>query len=484
MSAPEAVRTSRAALFACLAAGFATLLDATVVAYTAPSVSQSLGATTAGVQWFLASYSLTFGLGLVPAGRLGDAFGRRGLFVGGMVTFLLGAVASAFAPSIALLVAGRLLQGLGAGVISAQVLGVIQDIFHGSARVRAFGAYTAAGALAAIIGPLLAGLLLWLAPVELGWRLVLLSSAPFAIVAIWLGVRSLPNEPHGAGSTGRSTGRTAGLDLPGIALLGAIVVMVTLPVIDPGMPLPAILAVVGGSAILIAALVGWERAYARRGRLPLFAPQLLRSHGFVTGNVVALLWFGSLVAFSTVTTVYFLQGHGIPALVIAAAFVPGSLARMVASRSSSKFFDRFGPRIVALGLGVEMVCLLLVIGFTFVWEGWGLFVAAAILQIALGFTGGMIEPPLRAITLGFAPPTLHGVAASFLQLTQRLSATFFVALATGVILGAGGALSLEGLRIAVGICVVAVAGAIVAATRRSLRRPAPVLPAISVDAPA
>lgn len=270
-----------------------------MIAFTAPSVLDSLQATTAGVQWFLASYSLTFGLGLVPAGRLGDAFGRRRLFVGGLLIFIAGAIASALAPGIWLLVAGRLLQGIGAGVISAQVLGIIQDAFHGGARIRALGAYSAAGALAAITGPLAGGMLLWAFPVDVGWRLLLLSPVPFAIVAAWMGVRSLSRDETAL--------RTRGLDLPGIVLLGAIVVIVTLPVIDPGLPTPAIIALVTTASALVVVLIVWERGYTRRGRLPLFAPALMRSPGFIAGNVVALLWFGSLIAFSTVMTVYFLQ---------------------------------------------------------------------------------------------------------------------------------------------------------------------------------
>jgi len=432
-----------------------------MIAFTAPSVLESLHATTAGVQWFLASYSLTFGLGLVPAGRLGDAFGRRGLFVGGLLIFIAGAIASALAPAIWMLVAGRLLQGVGAGVISAQVLGIIQDAFHGGARIRALGAYSAAGALAAIAGPLAGGVLLWLFPVDVGWRLLLLGPVPFAIIAAWMGLRSLPRDERAR--------RTRGLDLPGIALLGAVVVIVTLPVIDPGIPAPAIVALVATASALIAVLILWERRYARGGRLPLFAAALMRSPGFLSGNVVALLWFGSLIAFSTVTTVYFLQSLGIPALLIAAAFVPGSAARFVASRVVSRLFDRFGPRLVPLGLAVEAAGLLLVVAATWLQDGWLLFAAAAAIQIVLGFSGGVIEPPLRAITLSFAPHGMHGVAASFLQLTQRLSATFFVALTTGVLLSVGGRTSADSLRIAVLICTAAIVAALIAGRTRTRR---------------
>lgn len=433
-----------------------------MVAYTAPAVAASLGASTAGVQWFLASYSLTFGLGLVPAGRLGDAFGRRGLFVGGLAVFVVGGVAAASAPGVVLLVAGRLLQGLGAGVLSAQVLGIVQDAFSGTARVQALGAYSAAGALAAIVGPVVGGALLWLMPPDPGWRWVLLTPVPFAVVAAVLGLRALP---RGGGS-----GIRHGLDLPGILLLGALVVIVTLPVIDPGMPPERVIAVAVAAAVLVGALVVVERRYGRRGRVPLFAPALLRSRGFVAGNVVALLWFGSLLAFSTVITIFFLYTQGIPAVVIALSLVPTALARLIASRLSSRLYERWGSSMIALGLAVEVLALALIVGATFVWDSWALLIATAALNVLLGASGGVIEPPLRAVTLSFAPSTLHGVAASFLQLTQRLSATFFVALSTGLLLGLGGGVSRDGLRAGIVVSAVACALALAVALGPLWRR--------------
>lgn len=466
MAGDGTAASPRAALLCCLAAGFATLLDATVIAYTAPPVAASLGAATAGVQWFLASYSLTFGLGLVPAGRLGDAFGRRGLFVGGLVVFVLGGIASALSSDVWLLVAGRLLQGLGAGFVSAQVLGIIQDTFRGTARVKALGAYSAVGAAAAIVGPLTAGLLLQVLPPDAGWRWVLLSPVPFTLAAIWLGLRGLPR--------GRRAPVAHGLDLAGIALLGSFVVLVTIPVIDPGLPAPLTVLIVAAAVTVALVLVAWERVYARRGRLPLFAPSLMRSPGFVTGNVVALLWFGSLMAFSTVTTVYFLQAHAIPAFAVALVLVPTSLARMIASQLSHRVYARLGGRIVPLGLTLEVVGVVAVFAAAFVWDGWALLAALGALQITLGLAGGLVEPPLRAITLGFAEPALHGVAASFLQLTQRLSATFFVALATGVLLGVGGAVapvSPEALRLAIAISAASCLVALVVSLRPAFRVP-------------
>jgi MFS family permease len=110
----------------------------------------------------------------VPGGRLGDAFGRRGLFVAGLLVFIVGGFTAAGAADVWWVVAGRVIQGFGAGLISAQVLGVIQDLFAGPRRVRALAAYTSAGAAAALVGPLAAAALLTWLPPEWAWRAVLL----------------------------------------------------------------------------------------------------------------------------------------------------------------------------------------------------------------------------------------------------------------------------------------------------------------------
>ncbi|WP_243075481.1 MFS transporter [Microbacterium sp. SS28] len=467
-------RARSAALWSCLGAGFATLFDATTVAYTVPSLAASLDASTAALQWFLASFSLTFGLGLVPAGRLGDAFGRRRLFVAGLLVFLVGGLLSAGGPEIGAVVAGRFVQGLGAGFVSAQVLGVIQDLYHGAARIRAFVAYTAVGAVAGLTGPLVAGVILTVAPPDAAWRLILLAPLPLTAAAIVLALRGLPRTDVAAP---RVT-----LDLPGIALLGALVVLLMLPVIEPGLHEAAVTAVYAASTLLLVALVVWERAYVRRGRLALFTPVLVRSRGFVAGNLVALLWFGALLAQGSVLTLYLLQTTGAPAIIIAAVFVPGALGRLLVSLVSRRLFARFGIGVLVAGLAVETVLATTLAVSATALATPALLVLVAAANLGLGIAGGLVEPPLRTVTLSHATPALHGVAASFLQLTQRLSATYVVALATGILLGAAGAASAGSLQAALTVCAVAVGVSTLVSLDPSLRRAAAGLRGVA-DAP-
>ena len=467
-------RASAAALWSCLGAGFATLFDATTVAYTAPSLAASMDASTASLQWFLASFSLTFGLGLVPAGRLGDAFGRRRLFVAGLTVFLVGGLLSAGGPVIGAVIAGRFVQGLGAGFVSAQVLGVIQDLYHGAARIRAFVAYTAAGAVAGLTGPLVAGLVLTLAPADAAWRLILLAPLPLTGFAIVLALRGLPR-------TDVSRPRVT-LDLPGIAILGAIVVLLMLPVIEPGMQGTPQLVVLAASGTLLVVLIMWERAYVRRGKLALFTPVLVRSRGFVAGNLVALLWFGALLAQGSVLTLYLLQTTGAPAIVIAAVFVPGALGRLAVSLVSRQLFARWGIAVLIGGLATEAVLTAGLAASVTVLSTAAVLVVVAVVNFVLGIAGGLVEPPLRTVTLSHATPALHGVAASFLQLTQRLSATYVVALASGILLGAAGAPTAESLQSALALCAAGVAISAVIAFDPSLRRAAVALRGVAAEA--
>lgn len=502
-SRPRRGASTRAALAACLLAGFATLFDSAAIAYATPAVSASLGGGTAGVQALLASFSLTFGLGLVPAGRLGDAYGRRALFAIGLGIFLVGGIVTVLAPGIGVLIAARLLQGLGAGVISAQVLGAIQDLFIGPARLRALGLYTGVGALAALVGPLGAGAVLAGIEADLAWRIVLLLPLPFAAVAVRLGLRGLPGrvatEPgsslmlgevppaEGSSIVGTSTAsssrhraivakgrprRRTPLDLPGIVLLCGLVVLLMAPVLrtGTGVGIASVLAPLGAGAAGIVLLIVWELVYQRGGRLPLFARDLVRSRGFVAGNLAAMLWFGSTLSLSSVLTIHLLTLPGGHPLLIALLFAPGALARLVASLLSARVHGALGPWAIVVGLALQTALLTTLALLAPRVDGQSLLVLAAVALVGLGFAGGVIEPPLRVVTLSFAPAHLHGVAASFLQLTQRLSATYLVALTTGILLGAAGAGSEASLGIAVATCAIAAGAATLVGLDRSLRR--------------
>ncbi|WP_237723891.1 MFS transporter [Rhodococcus sp. DK17] len=167
---------------------------------------------------------MTFGLALVPAGRMGDLIGRRRLFLAGLSLFAVMGLLGALAAEPWTVVAGRLGQGVGAGVVSSQVLGIISDRYSGTRRAKALAAYGTAGGLAGLIGPILSGALLGVGGLEWGWRLLLVLNVPFAVVTVVLGALFLRRD-----SRSRSG---ATVDVVGLGLLAAATALLLLPTVS------------------------------------------------------------------------------------------------------------------------------------------------------------------------------------------------------------------------------------------------------------
>ncbi|WP_080792493.1 MFS transporter [Corynebacterium pacaense] len=436
--------SNRIVSWCAVGAGFTTLFDSATVSYVAPAAAESLAAPTSGLQWFLASYSLTFGLGLVPGGRLGDAWGRRPFFLVGLSIFLLGGLVTALAPDTLLLVSARFLQGFGAGVLSAQVMGLIQDHFTGSARMRAFAAYTAAGAAAALVGPLIAASLLSVGGGH-GWRVVLL--VPWISGAVTLGLAF-----RGLQRTARSD--RVSLDTPGLCMLGMLVILALLPVLDIGLSGVANAAVLGAALTLSVVLYTWERHYARSGRLPLFAPALMGSPRFLLGNASALLWFGANLALGSSVVMYLLAEAEISPLLIALSAVAAALGRLVGARLSTVAHSRFGAAVLVVSLAFQFMVVAAVITATHFFSGTAFLVVLCALFVIHGMASGFYEPVVRSETLEDVDEGLRGIAASFLQLTQRMAASIMTAVTAGLIFSGAGVPTIGDLRAALLVCVV------------------------------
>ena len=166
------------ALWVTLVAGFMSLLDVSIVSVALPSMTEGLGATPATIQWVVSGYALTFGLMLVPAGRLGDAFGRRRMFLIGLAGFVLSSAAAGAAPTVGFLIAARLVQGLAAGCLAPQNSALIQQLFRGAERGRAFGMFGATIGVSTAAGPVVGGLILALAEGPSGWRWIFYVNVP------------------------------------------------------------------------------------------------------------------------------------------------------------------------------------------------------------------------------------------------------------------------------------------------------------------
>ena len=163
---------------------FASLMSISSVMVALPAIEEGLGATAADLQWVLSGYALAFGVGLVPAGRAGDLWGRRRFFLLGTAVFAAASLAAAFSPNPLMLNAMRIVAGLGAAMLVPQIIGIIQRMFTGQARGRAYGLMSTVIGVAVAVGPLLAGVLIDSASAEAGWRLVFLLNVPVTAVAL------------------------------------------------------------------------------------------------------------------------------------------------------------------------------------------------------------------------------------------------------------------------------------------------------------
>ncbi|MDT4974739.1 MAG: hypothetical protein QOG98_497, partial [Pseudonocardiales bacterium] len=206
-------------------ATFMTLLDVSIVNVALPSMERGLGASAGTVQWVVSGYALTLGLALIPAGRLGDTFGRRRMFLIALSAFVLTSALTGAAPTIGLLITARLLQGVAGGMLTPQTSGLIQEMFRGAERGRAFGILGATIGLATAAGPVIGGLILAAFTGPDGWRLVFYVNVPIGLIALVLAARLVP-------STTRRSSQGTHLDLVGSVLLGGGVLSLLLPLVD------------------------------------------------------------------------------------------------------------------------------------------------------------------------------------------------------------------------------------------------------------
>jgi MFS family permease len=245
------------ALSVVLIAAFMDLLDAGIVFSRPAQIQQDLQASYPALQWTAAGYTLTFALVLITAGRLGDIFGRKRLFLIGVAGFT---AASAAAQSPAMLIGSRVLQGAMAAMIIPQILSIIQANFVPGERATAFAAYGAAAGLANVSGPLVAGLLIQADLFGLGWRSIFLINLPVG-VALLIAAAMLVGE-----SKAPSALR---LDLVGVAIVSVGLLLVLYPLVqgrELGWPAWSFVALTAGARIIVL----WERRKTRRDGSPRF----------------------------------------------------------------------------------------------------------------------------------------------------------------------------------------------------------------------
>ncbi|MFI8946363.1 MFS transporter [Streptomyces sp. NPDC053750] len=412
------------ALWVTLVAGFMSLLDVTIVAVALPSMQRGLHASVASVQWVVSGYALAFALTLVTAGRIGDAFGRRRVFLVALAAFVACSAAAGAAPDIELLVIARLAQGVAAGSLAPQNSALIQQMFRGAERGRAFGLFGATVGVSSAVGPVVGGLILALAG-DGGWRWIFYVNVPIGALAFLLGLRLLPRvAPGGRGK----------LDPVGVVLLGAGILALMLPlVLAEGGGLGRVWWLFPAGLLLLVAFVRWERRVARRAGQPLLDPGLLtETRGYATGAGLAALYFVGFSGVWLVFALFFQNGVGFSPLMSGLAVTPFAVGSAAAAAVAGRLVDRLGRLLtvcglvaVMLGLGTTALVLWLVPSDRAAW------IAAPALLVG-GLGSGCVISPNITMTLREVPVRMAGAAGGALQTGQRLGAAVGTAALPGL----------------------------------------------------
>ncbi len=408
------------ALAVCLVGGFIVLLDVSIVNVALPSIRLGLGASSGSLQWVLSGYALSFGLILVPAGRLGDMRGRRTMFVVGVGLFTLASAACGAAQGSTWLAVSRIVQGLAGGLITPQISALIQELFPGRERGKAFGLFGAVVGISTAIGPLLGGLLISAFGDREGWRWVFYVNVPIGLVAMPLAWRLIP---AGLRRKGRQD-----LDLVGVGLLGTGVVVLLLPFLQeqewPGAGKWLLLV---PAAVLLGTFLWWERRYQAAGSQPVVNLSLfsLRSYSFGVGMVS--LYFAGFTPLFFVLTLLLQSGLHYSALAAGLATVPFALGSGVSAAIGGRLVQRLGRTLVVTGLVVVALGLSgVLLAVHLVPEhaiGWA--IAGPLLVAGIG--SGLVISPNQTITLSQVPVERAGTAGGLLQTGQRIGAAIGIA---------------------------------------------------------
>ena len=427
-SAPDEPDPNRwKALAVCLVSGFMTLLDVSIVNVALPTIQTGLHAQENALQWIVSGYALSLGMLLVPAGRLGDARGRRPVWMLGVTLFSLASAACGAAPSPTFLVVARVLQGFAGGLVTPQVSAFIQTLFAGEERGKAFGYFGSMVGISTAVGPLLGGALIAIFGAHSGWRAVFFVNLPIGVMALALGRRYLPAPPPRPAESLRSE-----LDPLGVVLLGAAVVCVLVPFIEQRTwhsPLRPALFVV--AAALLALWVAHERHYGRT-REPVINLELFRLRSYVLGMGVGLVYFAGFTGTFFILTQYLQTGLHYSALQAGLTATPFAVGGALTASLGSRQVLRRGRKLVAAGLVTVLV------GFALVWLAVHLqpgpdvsyYIAPPLLLAGLG--GGLVISPNQTLSLSQVPTQRAGSAGGALQTAQRIGSSAGIAVTGSV----------------------------------------------------
>jgi EmrB/QacA subfamily drug resistance transporter len=420
-------------------------LDSTVVNLALPATTRDLGGGMGLQQWVVDGYLLALGAMILPGGSISDLFGRVPVMRFGLVTFAVGSVLAATAPAPTVLIAARVVQGLGAAFLVPGSLAMINDAFGSAQRSAAIGAWTAWTGTAFALGPLLGGLAVDL----LSWRWIYaLSAIPMVIgfaLTFWMCPIPEPSE-H------------ARVDLAG-GLLSAAGLAATVYALIESQRRGWVDPVVSGSFIVgVAALIGFIR-WQRRAPHPMLPLHLFSSRNFAGGNLATAFVYGGLALGSLVIALYTQEVVGYSATAAGLATLPIPILSFLFARHVGDAATRIGPRVFLIAGPVIAGVGLLLIRPT----GHGFNVVSQLLPGMTLFATGLVVTvtPLTSICMSAVDPIHGGIASAINNAVSRLAG--LIAVACMGLIAAGALTDASFLRLVQVSAVLFIAGAVVCA---------------------
>ena len=381
-----------------------------------PTMQRALQASASDLQWFIDSYALVFAGLLLPAGALGDRFGRRGALQFGLAIFAGAAVLSSLSGSPEEVIAFRGVMGVGAALIMPATLSIITTVFPPEERTKAIAIWTGLAGAGGAIGPVTSGLLLE----GFDWPAVFLINVPIALGAMalvfWIvptsrDPESQPFDPAGA-----------------LLSIGGLLVLLYAVIEGPnvGWTDPVTLGLFAAAAVLLALFAWWELRY----RFPMLDPRLFRAPGFSVGSLTITLAFFALLGMFFLLTQYFqfVQGHS--ALGAGIRTLPMAGVMILVAPRSAVLVARYGPRpVMGLGLALIVAGLLLFLAFD-PGTAYGL-IALAIVLLAAGM--GLMMPPATSAIVAGVPAGKAGVGSAVNDLTREVGGAIGIAVMGSVL---------------------------------------------------
>jgi EmrB/QacA subfamily drug resistance transporter len=395
-------------------------LDGTVVNVALPSMGRDLNADVGGLQWIINGYMLMVASLILLSGSLGDRLGRRRLFVTGVIWFALASAICAAAPTLEVMIAGRVLQGIGGALLTPGSLAILQTSFQHSDRGKAVGTWSGLTSVSAAVGPFIGG---WL--VDSGsWRLIFLLNLPLAAVTVALALRHVPES--------RDETATGKLDVAGAALATLALGGLTFGLIsagDRGFSDPTVLAALIAGVVCLVAFVEVER----RSSHPMLPPGIFANLRFTGANLVTVVVYGALGTATFLVVVYLQEVLGYSALRAGAALLPMTLLMLTLSGYVGSLSDRIGARTPMTIGPLLMSCGFLLLLRVKPGAGYVSAVLPAVVVLGLGLVSTVA--PLTATVLSSVEDHHAGIASGVNNAVARSAQLISVAaipLAAGI----------------------------------------------------